>query len=26
MMGVGLTAWFYIRRRWPEIGQMSGTA
>jgi DHA1 family bicyclomycin/chloramphenicol resistance-like MFS transporter len=21
MMGVGLSAWFYIRRRWPEIGQ-----
>jgi len=21
MMGIGLSAWFYIRRRWPEIGQ-----
>lgn len=21
MMGVGLCAWFYLRRRWPEIGQ-----
>ena len=21
MMGVGLCAWFYIRHRWPEIGQ-----
>ncbi|MFY8044828.1 MAG: Bcr/CflA family drug resistance efflux transporter, partial [Rhodoferax sp.] len=21
MMSVGLCAWFYIRKRWPEIGQ-----
>jgi DHA1 family bicyclomycin/chloramphenicol resistance-like MFS transporter len=21
MMGLGLCAWFYIRRRWPDIGQ-----
>jgi DHA1 family bicyclomycin/chloramphenicol resistance-like MFS transporter len=21
MLGVGLCAWFYIRHRWPEIGQ-----
>jgi DHA1 family bicyclomycin/chloramphenicol resistance-like MFS transporter len=26
MMGVGLVAWFWLRRRWPEIGKASHAA